>query len=171
MAVTIGSGLVRTPRARSRTTSASPWTSQVANAQDVDNTQFTTMLMKLPSSTAKSFKEEWMEDQFLPTNTALSATAASADTNLAVTTSEGNYFKVGDVIRFVQTGEPFRVTTVGASASRSSARSTVRPPRLPRRVRTGHRQGRPGSNEQGGTLPTAMVTRRPRTTTTSGIAA
>jgi hypothetical protein len=83
---------------------------------DRDTTQFTSMLMKLPVETAKSFKEEWEEDQFLPKNTALSATAAAADTELALTTNEGNYAKVGDTGKFVQTGEAFRITGVGASA-------------------------------------------------------
>ena len=88
---------------------------KVAN-QDVDNTQFSTLLMRMGSSEAKSFKEEWMEDQYLPQNTALSASATSADTYIQFTTNEGAYFKAGDIGKFVQTGEAFRVTTAGASA-------------------------------------------------------
>jgi hypothetical protein len=55
---------------------------------DTNTSQFGTMLMKLGASQARSFKEQWLEDEFLPTNTALSATAAAGDTNLAITTSE-----------------------------------------------------------------------------------
>lgn len=128
---------------------------------DRDTSQFTSMLMKLDVETAKSFKEEWEEDVFLPRVTALSATAAAGDTTLAVTTNEGNYAKPGDTGKFVQTGEAFRITTVGASAwtvvraigSVSAATAAA-----------GTTQGGiiilAGSNEQGGTLPTAIVTQK-----------
>jgi hypothetical protein len=128
---------------------------------DRDTTQFATMLMKLPVSTAKSFQEQWEEDQYLPRNTALSVTAAAADTTLTLTTNEGNYAKIGDIGKFVQTGEAFRITTVGASAwtvvraigSVSAATAA-----------SGTTQGGiiiiSGSNEQGGTLPTAIVTQK-----------
>ena len=159
MAVTITSGLVATddPLAADLAVSMAD---QVAML-DKDTSQFTTMLMKMPASTASSFKEEWEEDVFLPKNTALSASAASGDTNLAVTTSEGSYAKVGDIGKFVQTGEAFRITTVAASAwtvvraigSVSAATAA-----------SGTAQGGiiiiAGSNEQGGTLPTAIVTQK-----------
>jgi len=134
--------------------------SQVANV-DRDTSQFATMLMKLPVETAKSFQEQWEEDVFLPRNTALSATAAAGDTNLAVTANEGTYAKVGDTGKFVQTGEAFRITAVAASAwtvvraigSVSAATAA-----------SGTGQGGivilAGSNEQGGTLPTAIVTQK-----------
>lgn len=127
--------------------------------EDVDNTQFTTMMMKLPATTAKSFKQEWLEDVYLPKNTALSVTAASADTFLSVTTNEGAYLKSGDIVKIVQTGEAVRVTTPQASgfscvrAIGSVAAATAV---------SGTTQGGliivSGSNEQGSTLPTAMVT-------------
>src|SRR5581483_8778203 len=128
---------------------------------DRDTSQFATMLMKLPVETAKSFQEQWEEDVFLPRNTALSATAAAGDTNLAVTANEGTYAKVGDTGKFVQTGEAFRITAVAASAwtvvraigSVSAATAA-----------SGTGQGGivilAGSNEQGGTLPTAIVTQK-----------
>lgn len=159
MAVTVNRDLVSTadPLAADLVPSMD---SQVAEL-DRDTTQFTSMLMKLPVDTAKSFKEQWMEDQYLPRNTALSATAAAADTNLAVTSNEGNYAKVNDIGKFVQTGEAFRITAVGASAwtvvraigSVSAATAA-----------TGTAQGGiiiiAGSNSQGGTLPTAIVTQK-----------
>lgn len=157
MAVTLNTGLVATDDPLSNDLVVS-MAEQVAQL-DVDNTQFTTLLMKLPESTASSFKEEWEEDQFLPKNTALAATAASADTTLTVTTNEGSYAKVGDIGKFVQTGEAFRITTVGASAwtvvraigSVSAATAA-----------SGTTQGGiiivSGSNEQGGTLPSAIIT-------------
>jgi hypothetical protein len=128
---------------------------------DTDNTQFTTLMMKLPASTASSFKEEWLEDQFLPKNTALSASALSSDTALAVTTSEGVYAKSGDIGKFVQTGEAFRITNVTASAwtvVRGIGTVTAAT------AASGTSQGGiiivNGSNEQGAELPTAMVTEK-----------
>ena len=85
---------------------------------DVDTTQFMTMMMhpKFGTEQANSFKVEWLNDQFLPRKSALSASAASADTTLTLTASEGAYFRAGDVIRNTLTGEGMRVTTSGASA-------------------------------------------------------
>src|SRR3954471_19679961 len=129
--------------------------------QDKDVTQFSSMLMKLPVQTSKSFKEEWMEDVYLPKNTALSVSAASGDTNLAVTTNEGNYAKVGDIGKFVQTGEAFRITATGASAwtvirAIGAAAAAA--------AATGTAQGGlgivNGSNEQDGGLPTALITQK-----------
>jgi hypothetical protein len=128
---------------------------------DKDTTQFTSMMMKLPESQARSFKEDWLEDEFIVKNTALAITAASGDTNLDLTTSEGHYFKVGDIGKFVQTGEAFRVTTKAASAVTvvraigSVAAATAA---------SGTAQGGiiiiSGSNEQGAELPTALVTEK-----------
>lgn len=134
--------------------------SQVAN-QDVDTSQFATMLMKMPVDQASSFKEEWLEDVYLPKNTALAASATSADTALTITTNEGSYAKVGDVGKFVQTGEAFRISTVGASAWTvvraigGTAAATAA---------SGTGNGGiiiiSGSNEQGATMPTSLVTEK-----------
>lgn len=159
MPLTIDEGVVATddPLAADLKVSMAP---QVAKL-DIDTTQFTTIQMRLPESQGRSFKEEWLEDEFIPKNTALSVTAAAGDTNLAVTTSEGHYFKVGDIGKFVQTGEAFRVTTKGASAVTvvraigSVAAATAA---------SGTAQGGiiiiSGSNEQGAELPTALVTEK-----------
>ena len=159
MPVTIDEGLVATddPLAADLRVSMADKVAEL----DKDTTQFTTMMMKLPESTAKSFKEEWLEDEFIPKNTALSASAASADTVLSLTTSEGHYFKVGDIGKFVQTGEAFRVTAKGASAVTvvraigSVAAATAV---------SGTSQGGivivSGSNEQGAEMPTALVTEK-----------
>jgi hypothetical protein len=88
-------------------------------------------------------------------------TAASADVALSVTTNEGLYAKAGDIIKIVQTGEAVRVTTAAASALTvvraigSVAAATAA---------SGTAQGGliivSGSNAQGATLPTAMVTEK-----------
>lgn len=119
------------------------------------------MLMKISKDKAKSFKVEWWEDVLLPRASALAASAASDDTTLTVTTSEGNYFKAGDIVRIITTGEAVRVTTAGASAltvvrgvggvTAASAASSGTSGQL---VIVGN------SNAQGATLPTALITER-----------
>lgn len=154
MAISIGSGLQDTSSPLSNDLRVS-MEEKVAQL-DQDETPFISMLTRMPASIAKSYKEEWMEDQRIPLNTALSASALSTDTVLSVTTNEGNYFKAGDVFRIVATGEPCRVVTAGASsltvvraidgstaASAASGGAGI--------IKAG------GSNAQGGTLPTAMV--------------
>ena len=125
---------------------------------DPDNSQFTTMLMKLPEERATSFKVEWMNDELLPQHSGLAASATSADTNLQVTTGEGSYFRAGDIVRNADTNEPMRITGVAASSitvvraiDGSTAVSSASTAKL---IRIG------GSNEQGATLPSAVITQR-----------
>lgn len=159
MAVTIGSGLQATDDPLSNDLAVS-MDSQVANA-DVNMSQFSTMLMKLSPSVASSFKEEWLEDALLPTNTALSASAASADTNLALTTGEGSYGKAGDVALIVQTGEHVRITTAAASAwTVVRAVGSVSAATAASGTSLGGIMIVAGGNAQGGTLPTALITQK-----------
>lgn len=83
---------------------------------DEDNTQFTTMLMRMPEETTHHYKTEWPEDQLLPQHTALSASCTNSATTLNVTSNEGEIARPGDVGRICSTGEGFIITTVGASA-------------------------------------------------------
>lgn len=127
--------------------------------EDVDNTQFTTMMMKLPSTTAKSFKQEWLEDVYLPRGTALSASASSADTFLSVTTNEGAYLKIGDIVKIVVSGEAVRVTAAQASGfSCVRAIGSVGAASAASGGGAGGLLIVSGSNEQGSTLPTSIVT-------------
>jgi hypothetical protein len=128
---------------------------------DTNTSQFGTMLMKLGASQARSFKEQWLEDEYLPTNTALSATAAAGDTNLAITTSEGAYAKAGDTAVLIQTGEAVRITTAGASAwtvvrgiGSVSAATAASGTALGGIIIVN------GSNEEGAEMPTALVTEK-----------
>lgn len=127
---------------------------------DPDTSQFSTMLMKLPSERANSFKVDWLEDRLLPRTTGLAVSSTSAALTISVTTSTGQYFKAGDIIRFVNTGEAMRVVSlttdsltvvrsvgaVEAATAQSTADGGI--------VIVG------GSNEQGATLPTALGTQR-----------
>lgn len=100
---------------------------------DKDLSQFTTLLMKLRSKPAFSSKVEWLEDQLFPRLSALAASATSAAGTISVTTGEGTYFRLGDVVRVATTGEALAVSaapssdtvgvirSVGATAAASAA--------------------------------------------------
>lgn len=114
MAVSTASGVV---------TTAGPTSNQLKidmreaiTMLDPEETQFTTLLMKLPEEKAKSFKVEWLDDQLLPRLTAMSASNTSYDTVFNVTTSEGYYFKPGDIVRNAVTRVAYLVTAVSADA-------------------------------------------------------
>jgi hypothetical protein len=128
---------------------------------DTNTSQFGTMLMKLGASQARNFKEQWLEDEFLPTNTALSASATSGATTLSTTTSEGAYAKAGDIAVIIQTGEAVRITEsfasawsvvrgIGSVAAATAASGTT----------LGGVIIVNGSNEEGAEMPTALVTEK-----------
>ena len=79
---------------------------------DPDTSQFTTMLMKLGSEDAKSFKVNWLEDQLRPRLSALAASATSAATTVDVTADTGTYFRARDLVRIASTGEMLLVTSI-----------------------------------------------------------
>ena len=68
--------------------------------------------MKTSTRDAVREKIEWLEDQLRPRLSALSASAASADTSIAVTTGQGTYFAVDDIVRNLLTGELMHVTGI-----------------------------------------------------------
>lgn len=160
MPVTVDTGLQATddPLANDLAVSME---NKVAN-QDKNMSQFTTLLMKLNPSTAKSFKEEWMEDELKPTNTAASASiTAAGSTAIAITTNEGLYAKAGDVILVVQTGEHMRVTTAAASAwTVVRGIGSVAAATALSGTTLGGLMVVSGSNSEGATLPTALVTEK-----------
>lgn len=158
MAVTINSGLVDTADPLSDELKVDM--RETIAMLDPDVSQFSTMLMKLPSERAKSFKVEWMNDQLLPRVSGLAASATSAATTLSVTADEGNYFKAGDIVRIPQTGEAVRVTAASASSitvvrgQGSVTAATAASAGAGSLIIVG------GSNAQGATLPTALITQR-----------
>lgn len=99
---------------------------------DPDQSQFSTMLMKVSSRDAINPKVEWLEDQLNPRTTTLAASATSATTSLSVAASTGQYFRAGDIVRVPNTGEAVKVASVatdtlgvtraiGATAAASAA--------------------------------------------------
>lgn len=82
---------------------------------EADNAQFTQALMRIRKESAHNPKVEWMEDQLFPRKSSSAVSATSADGAVNVTTSEGNYFRVGDVVRVAVSGEALEITGVAAS--------------------------------------------------------
>lgn len=74
-----------------------------------------TLMARLRSKPAFSPKVEWLEDIFVPKNTLTTAASSAADTDFDVTAGEGSYFKVGDLVKVVRTGEVVRVTATTAN--------------------------------------------------------
>lgn len=90
--------------------------SDVVDTLESDFTQFSTALMKVRSKPANSTKVEWLEDRLFPRKSALAASATSAASSISVTTGEGIYFNVGDLVRNTLTGEAYEVTGVTTDA-------------------------------------------------------
>ena len=133
---------------------------------DPDVSQFSTMLSdpRLPSEKAGSYIVEWLEDRLIPRVLSLAATAASGDTTFTTGTNEGLYAKTGDIIRIPQTGEAVRVT--GASASALTVVRAIGSVAAATAA-TGALGGGTliivgGSNKQGGSLPTRLITQQTR---------
>ena len=133
--------------------------SEIVGMLETDMTQFTTALMKVRSKPANSTKVEWLEDRLFPRKSALAASATSAASSIDVTTGEGSYFNVGDLVRNTLTGEAYEVTgvttdavgitrSVGTVAAASSASAGAE------LVIIGN------AALQGATAPTAKVTER-----------
>jgi len=79
---------------------------------DVDQSQFMTILNKLPSQKAVREKVNWLEDQYFPNLSSFAASATSAASQFEVATGEGAYFKVGDLVRLANSGEVAEVTGI-----------------------------------------------------------
>lgn len=110
MAVTINSGLVDDSDILSNERVIDM--SEIVGRLETEMTQFTTALMKVRSKAAHSSKVEWLEDRLFPRLSALAASATSAASSISVTTDEGAYFNVGDLVRNTLTGEAYEVTGV-----------------------------------------------------------
>lgn len=82
-----------------------------------DITQFTTILMELSKKEARREVIDWLEEEFRQRTSSLAASATSAETAFTVTTGEGNtVFAVNDVVRNMETGEAYLVTSTSANS-------------------------------------------------------
>jgi len=78
-----------------------------------NNAPFVTLLRKIGKYQAKSPKVEWLEDESMPRFDTLSGALTNVAT--AVPVANPAYFRVGDGIRIMSTGEFCDVTAVGAN--------------------------------------------------------
>lgn len=160
MAVTTNKGLVTTadPLADDRVVSMRR---EVADL-DKSTTQFFTMLDRISTEEAKSFKEEWLMDEYLPTNLSLAAsvpTAGTPATAWSLASGEGGHVKVGDLLKVIQTGEVVRITTVSSdSITVTRSVGTVAAATAASGTSLGGILLIGGSAEQGQEMPTAIVT-------------
>jgi len=75
------------------------------------------MLSKIGSKEAVREIVEWLEDEYMPRTSTVAASATSAATTLTVTSGDGNtVFRVGHVVRNMETGEAFLVTSTSANS-------------------------------------------------------
>ena len=79
---------------------------------DPDDSQFTTLLVKLGTREAVREKIEWLEDQIRPRLLTLAASAASADSAITVSSGQGAYLAVDDTLRLLNSGELLHVTGI-----------------------------------------------------------
>lgn len=130
----------------------------VISMLDPDQSQFSTILMKLASKPAFSQKVEWLEDQLMPRVTTLAVTAATTGT-IVVASNTGAYFKPGDICRIVQTGEAFSVSSISTDTITVSARALGSVAAASATTGTDVMILGNASNE-GGTLPTRKMTKK-----------
>jgi len=82
-----------------------------------DEQQFRVWLNKIGSKEAIREIVEWLEDEYLPRVSSMAASATSAETSFTVTTGEGNtVFRSGHVVRNMETGEGYLVTSTSANS-------------------------------------------------------
>jgi hypothetical protein len=91
---------------------------------DPNEAPLTAITMKLSKVAAVSPKVEWLEDDYLPTTDVTVGTAAAAATNITVT--NGEYFRVGDLLKVLVTGETLYVSAIsGDDMTTSSVTDTA----------------------------------------------
>jgi hypothetical protein len=82
-----------------------------------DEQQFRVALSKIGEKEATREIVEWLETELLPRVSAMAASATSADSALTVTSGDGNtVFATGDVVRNMETGEGYLVTSTSANS-------------------------------------------------------
>ena len=82
-----------------------------------DEQQFRVMLSQIGKKDATREIVEWLDDEYLPRVSSQAVSAASADTTITVTTGDGNtVFSAGAVVRNMETGEAYLVTSTSANS-------------------------------------------------------
>lgn len=81
---------------------------------DPDESQFSTILSRLPSKPAIREKVNWLEDQYFPRQAQSGTVADGSTTTVPVATGQGAYFRANDLVRNMRTGEMFEVVSVSS---------------------------------------------------------
>lgn len=79
---------------------------------DPDESQFSTILNKLPSKPAIREKVNWLEDQYFPRQAQSGTVADGVTQSVPVTAGQGVYFRKNDLVRNMRTGEMFEVVSI-----------------------------------------------------------
>jgi hypothetical protein len=116
MAVTVNTTMVDT-EARLSDELVVDMSPDISMKEGSDTEQFMTILNRLPSRSAHNPKINWLEDQFLPAYATLAASATSAATVITLTSGEGNYFRVNDIILHGASGEKMKVSGISANSA------------------------------------------------------
>jgi len=82
---------------------------------DPDQTQFSTMVSRMPSRAASREKFNWLEEQYVTDVFTVDAAYTSGATTVSVGTVESAAIKPNDVVRNMRTGQAFIVTVIGAN--------------------------------------------------------
>lgn len=82
---------------------------------DPDQTQFSTMISRMPSRSASREKFNWLEEQYVTDVFTVDAAYTSGATTVSVGTVESAAIKPNDVIRNMRTGQAMIVTVIGAN--------------------------------------------------------
>jgi hypothetical protein len=82
---------------------------------DPDQTQFSTMISRMPSRSASREKFNWLEEQYVTDVFTVDAAYTSGATTVSVGTVESAAIKPNDVIRNMRTGQALIVTVIGAN--------------------------------------------------------
>src|SRR5262245_21627305 len=77
-----------------------------------DQTQFTTMVDRLPSQAAIREKVNWIEEDLFPRVVQCAGAQTSGSTTLVLQAGQGKYVDVNDLIRNMRTGEMNRISAV-----------------------------------------------------------
>jgi len=80
-----------------------------------DQTQFSTMVSRMPSRAASREKFNWLEEQYVTDVFTVDAAYTSGATTVSVGTVESAAIKPNDVVRNMRTGQAFIVTVIGAN--------------------------------------------------------
>jgi hypothetical protein len=82
---------------------------------DPDQTQFSTMVTRMPSRAATREKFNWLEEAYVTDVFTVDAAYSSGATTVSVGTVESAAIKPNDVIRNMRTGQAMIVTVIGAN--------------------------------------------------------